>query len=201
MNAPPLTSLSSSELAGLVREVDPAALLVPPRILRRVSGYNLLDVLPADGESRNGNTLTAGLLPVLVGSEGTLAAISSAELKISPLPREKGLGLVFFASVADAMQATVALLDLQPAAIEHIDRPLLDQTKGQLHFQAARDLMELDAKPCEAILIVEFYDDVAERLSMLQSRELGDVGLALRAARAVLRSRLDVGLDDLAART
>src|SRR3712207_7952433 len=66
------------------------------------------------------------------------------------------------------------------AAIEHIDRPLLDQTKGQLHFQPARDLMELDAKPCEAVLIVEFYDDnVPERLSMrseehtseLQSRQ------------------------------
>jgi len=55
-----------------------------------------------------------------------------------------------------------------------IDRPLLDQTKGQLHFQPARDLMELDAKPCEAILIVEFYDDdVAGRLATLDSRNLG----------------------------
>src|SRR3712207_715894 len=60
------------------------------------------------------------------------------------------------------------------AAIEHIDRPLLDQTKGQLHFQPARDLMELDAKPCEAVLIVEFYDEnVPERLSMLEARRLG----------------------------
>ena len=71
------------------------------------------------------------------------------------------------------MQATVELLDLKPAAIEHIDRPLLDQTKGQLHFQAARDLLELDTKPCAAILIVEFYDDVAERLSILESRKIG----------------------------
>ena len=68
------------------------------------------------------------------------------------------------------MQATVELLDLKPAAIEHIDRPLLDQTKGQLLFQPARDLMELDSKPCEAILIVEFYDDdVAGRLTTLES--------------------------------
>src|SRR5438132_4951857 len=71
------------------------------------------------------------------------------------------------------MQATVELLDLKPAAIEHIDRPLLDQTKGQLHFQAARDLLELDTQPCEAILIVEFYDDAAERLSTLESRKIG----------------------------
>src|SRR5262249_16604765 len=107
------------------------------------------------------------------GSEGTLAAIFSAELKISPLPREKGLGLIFFASVGEAMQATVELLDLKPAAIEHIDRPLLDQTKGQLHFQAARDLLDLDTQPCESILIVEFYDDVADRLAILQSRKIG----------------------------
>src|ERR1700719_2108225 len=71
------------------------------------------------------------------------------------------------------MQATIELLELKPAAIEHVDRPLLDQTKAQLHFQAARDLLELDAEPCEAILIVEFYGDVAERLSILQSKKLG----------------------------
>jgi len=110
---------------------------------------------------------------ILAGSEGTLAAIFAAELKIVPLPREKGLGLIFFASIDEAMQATVELLDLKPAAIEHIDRPLLDQTKGQLHFQAARDLLELETKPCESILIVEFHEDVNERLSALRSRPLG----------------------------
>ena len=115
----------------------------------------------------------ASLTDIIAGSEGTLAAIFSAELKISPLPRSKGLGLIFFASVAEAMQATVELLDLNPAAIEHIDRPLLDQTKGQLNFQAARDLLELDSSPCESILIIEFYEDVAERLALVEQRRLG----------------------------
>src|SRR6266576_1084673 len=110
----------------------------PPGLIKRWPGYGLERFLRAP----------QNLNEVLAGSEGTLAAIFSAELKISRLPREKGLGLIFFASVDDAMQATVALLDLKPAAIEHIDRPLLDQTKGQLHFQAARDLLELDANPC-----------------------------------------------------
>src|SRR5216684_543478 len=135
----------------------------PPGLVKRWPGYGIERFLRAPNN----------LADILAGSEGTLAAIFSAELKISPLPRDKGLGLIFFASVADAMQATVALLDLKPAAIEHIDRPLFDQTKGQLHFQAARDLLELEAQPCEAILIVEFYDDAAERLSILQSRYLG----------------------------
>src|SRR5207237_4037040 len=121
---------------------------------------------------------------MLAGSEGTLAAIFSAELKISRLPCEKGLGVISFASVEDAMQATVALLDLMPAAIEHIDRPLLDQTRGQLHFQAARDLMELDANSCAAVLIVEFYDEnVAERLAILRARRLGLRSKILTSAR------------------
>src|SRR6266513_1297535 len=135
----------------------------PPGLLKRWPGYGIERFLRAPNNPAD----------ILAGSEGTLAAIFSAELKISPLPREKGLGLIFFASVAEAMQATVELVDLKPAAIEHIDRPLLDQTKGQLLFQAARDLLELETKPCESVLIVEFYDDVAERLSILQTKKLG----------------------------
>jgi Fe-S oxidoreductase len=34
-------------------------------------------------------------------------------------------------------------------------------------------LLELDTEHCESILIVEFYDDVAERLAILQSRKIG----------------------------
>src|SRR5436305_526955 len=135
----------------------------PPGLIKRWPGYGIERFLHAPNDLTN----------IFAGSEGTLAAIFSAELKISPLPAGKGLGLIFFSSVDEAMQATVELLDLKPAAIEHIDRPLFDQTKGQLHFQAARDLLELDTEPCESILIVEFYDDVAERLSILQSRRIG----------------------------
>ncbi|MDQ6912183.1 MAG: FAD-binding protein [Verrucomicrobiota bacterium] len=136
---------------------------MPPGMLKRWSGYGLARFLQEPND----------LTEIFSASEGTLGAICSAELNIVPLPREKGLGLVFFASVAEAMQATVELLDLEPSAIEHIDKPLFDQTRGQLHFQAARDLMELDIKPCEAVLIVEFYEDVAERLTRLAAKRLG----------------------------
>ena len=136
---------------------------MPPGLQKRWPGYALERWLRDPGNLNN----------MLCGSEGTLAAIFSAELKIVPLPREKGLGLIFFASVAEAMQATVELLDLKPSAIEHIDRPLFDQTKGQLNFEAARQLLELDTKPCESILIVEFYDDVTDRLALLSQRKLG----------------------------
>ena len=97
----------------------------PPGLLKRWPGYGLARALQ---NPKN-------LLPILTGSEGTLAAIVAAELKIVPLPTERGVGLIFFASVTEAMQATEELLELKPAAIEHIDRPLFDQTRGQREFQ------------------------------------------------------------------
>ncbi|MBA2241881.1 MAG: FAD-binding protein, partial [Chthoniobacterales bacterium] len=147
----------------IVRHAAEIAEWMPPGLQKRWPGYGIDRFL----------RIAPDLSNVMAGSKGTLAAIFSAELDIKPLPHEKGLGLIFFASVADAMQATVELLDLRPASIEHIDRVLFDQTKGQLEFKAARDLLELDAKPCEAILLVEFYEDVAARLATLAERRLG----------------------------
>jgi FAD/FMN-containing dehydrogenase/Fe-S oxidoreductase len=143
---------------------------LPSGLLKRRPGYAL------DRCARDPNNL----IHLLCGSEGTLAGITSAELKIVPLPQKRGVGLIFFASVAEAMQATVDLLDLKPAAIEHIDRVLLDQTKEQLAFQAARNLLELDAKPCESVLIVEFFDEVEDRLAALAKRKLGLRRLTLK---------------------
>src|ERR1019366_8739032 len=86
-------------------------------------------------------------------------------------------------SVAEALQATEALLDLKPAAIEHIDRPLFDQTHGQREFQAARDLLDLDGQPCESILIVEFFENVKGKLAALAKRKLGLRKLILKPGR------------------
>jgi len=135
----------------------------PPGLLKRWPGYALARAMREPGN----------LAQIIAGSEGTLAGIISAELKLVPLPEQRGVGLLFFASVAEAMQAAAALLELKPAAVEHIDRLVFDQTRGQLEFQAARDLLELDTKPCEAILIVEFFEDVDERLALLEKRKLG----------------------------
>lgn len=135
----------------------------PPGLLKRWPGYGLARALEEPGN----------LIPILCGSEGTLAGIFSAELNLVPLPEERGVGVIFFESVAEALQATEALLDLQPAAIEHVDRPLFDQTRGQKDFQAVRDLLNLDTQPCEAILLVEFFADAKDKLAELRKRKLG----------------------------
>lgn len=165
------TSAATDGLESLRRQADdlirPHAAEIgarmPPDLRKRWPGYGLSRFLHDPGH----------LCHLLAGSEGTLAAIWSAEVNVVPLPREKGVGVVFFDSVAEAMEATVALLDLQPVAIEHVDRVLFDQTRGQVHFQAARDLLGLDAGCCEAFLIVEFYHEVAARLAALEGKRLG----------------------------
>jgi FAD/FMN-containing dehydrogenase/Fe-S oxidoreductase len=136
---------------------------LPPGLLKRRPGYGLDRAAHEPGNLNH----------LLCGSEGTLAAIISAKLKLVPLPAKKGLGLIFFASVAEAMQATVEILDLKPAAIEHLDRVLLDQTRDQLEFRAARDLLDLDHKPCQSILIVEFFNEVDAPLAAVAKRKLG----------------------------
>jgi FAD/FMN-containing dehydrogenase/Fe-S oxidoreductase len=145
---------------------------LPEGLLKRWPGYGVARCV---SQPNNLNHL-------LCGSEGTLAAITSAELNIVPLPEAKGLALIFFASIPEAMQATVALSDLRPAAIEHIDRMLLDQTRGQREFQAARDLLELEHKPCQSVLAVEFFGDVADRLAAVAKRKLGLRSLLLKNA-------------------
>jgi FAD/FMN-containing dehydrogenase/Fe-S oxidoreductase len=145
----------------------------PGGLCKRWPGYGFDRYLEAGGD----------LTRILCGSEGTLGLILSAELSTVPLPTQKGVGLFFFDSVAEAMQATVEFLDLKPAAIEHIDRALFEQTRGQLAFAPARKLLRLDEEPCEAILIVEFYDHVAEKLAALESRKVGKRSMILTGAK------------------
>ena len=142
----------------------------PPGLVKRWPGYGLARAAEAPTD----------LVRILAGSEGTLAAIVAADLKIVPLPEECGVGLIFFDSVREALAATEALLDLKPAAIEHIDRPLFDQTRGQRSFQAVRDLLELDGENCESILIVEFFEDAADKLAEMEKRHLGSRHLILK---------------------
>jgi len=134
-----------------------------PGLVKRWPGYALDRVLREP----------ANLVNLLAGSEGTLAAITSAVIKLVPTPDEIGLGLIFFDSTAEAMQATMELVELKPVAIEHLDRVLLDETKSKREFQATRDLLDLDAQPCESVIAIEFFGEVDDRLAAFEKMPLG----------------------------
>jgi D-lactate dehydrogenase (cytochrome) len=63
------------------------------------------------------------LLHLLVGSEGTLAIITQATLRLHPILEHISAAVVTFASVAAAVEAVVALRGsgLEPAALEFVD--------------------------------------------------------------------------------
>ena len=145
----------------------------PAGLLKRWPGYGL-----ARAAEQPGN-----LIPILCGSEGTLAGIFSAQLNLVPLPAERGVAVVFFDSVAEAMQAAPELLPLAPAAVEHLDQLLLDQTRGRREFQAVRLLLNLDVHPCAAMLLVEFFDGARDKLAQLAQLKIGTRRLILKTGR------------------
>lgn len=136
----------------------------PPGLLKRWPGYGFEPYLRSERRD---------LARLFSGSEGTLAGMTSAVINIVPLPQRKAIGVLFFDTVEEAMAATVELLDLGASAIEHIDRLLFDQTRGQRTFAKARALMRLDEQPPGAILIVEFFEDIEDRLAALERKNVG----------------------------
>ena len=132
-----------------------------PRIMRRVGGYNLDEIV------RYGRL---NLAKIMVGSEGTLATVVEAKLNLVPLPRYTGLIVSHFNDLIEALETTPLLLSHKPSAVELTDRIILNLTRGNSTLARARSFLQ--GEP-EAILVTEFYSDSEEelraRLEELQS--------------------------------
>ncbi len=122
-----------------------------PKTWRTVAGYALDKIDPAD----------VNLNWLLCGSEGTLATIVRAELRLVERPRIENtrLALAHFDSLRAALEATPRILELEPAAIELMDKFLLDKTRQAPSYRDR--LTFVDGDP-EAILVVEFVGSALE---------------------------------------
>ncbi len=168
-----------------------------PKILRRVGGYNL-DALVAcglalAGRHANAKPQAANLAHLFVGSEGTLGIVLEAKLRLVELPKAKALCVVQFADLLDALAATPMILTHGPAAVEVMDRRILDCTKLNADASRLRDFLDGDPG---AILIIEFYgdhpDDLLPRLDALESalRALNGELQYHRATEATAQARI-----------
>jgi FAD/FMN-containing dehydrogenase/Fe-S oxidoreductase len=124
-----------------------------PKLLRRVAGYNIDTVLP------HGHNMAQ----LLVGSEGTLAMFRRLHLDLQPTVAHRVLGICHFPRFRDAMQATRPIVDLEPAAVELIDRTMIELARD---IAAFRPIVErcIKGEP-DAILLVEF--DGSERTELV----------------------------------
>jgi FAD/FMN-containing dehydrogenase/Fe-S oxidoreductase len=93
-----------------------------PRIPRRVSGYNLDQLL---AENR------FNLARAVVGSEGTLAVVLDATVRLVPKPAAIALVVLGFDDVFAAADQTPWLLEYRPQALEGFDHHLPDFARGK----------------------------------------------------------------------
>ena len=123
-----------------------------PKIHRRVSGYNLDACLDED---------RINLADVIVGSEGTLALVTEAKVRVVPLPALKGLAAVHCADIVDAARATVVALAHDVSAIELVGEAIIERCRESIGY--AKLLDRVVGEP-GAILMVEFYGESPEEL-------------------------------------
>ena len=158
------------------------------RFSRQVSGYALEHLLPEHGRS---------LDRMLVGSEGTLAVVTGATVRLVEDAPHRVLVVLGYPSMADAADAVPALLEHRPVACEGIDEritalvpstPELPRGRGWLLVEVTGEsLAEAAARaarvgPGSGAVDHRVVTDVAEQLVLWRIREDG-AGLASRATR------------------
>ena len=125
-----------------------------PKVLRSNGGYGL-DRLHIDNGSINPEA-------VICGSEGTLAVVVGAKLKLSPIPRHKGLVVAHFHDLLESLAATPAILEHDPAAVELIDDMIVRAARSNPALSGRG--FPIEGEP-RAVLIIELFDEDAATLS------------------------------------
>jgi len=127
-----------------------------PKTMRRSSGYQL-DVILDQLEANAWDIDELNLVPMLCGSEGTLAMTLGADLKLHPIPKHKGLAIIAFESLDEAIRAVVPILELRPAGVELLDDLIMDLARG--NTECARSVDILPDSNAKAVLFVEFFGE------------------------------------------
>ena len=118
---------------------------------RFMTGYNLAKVYQQEAFNLNW---------ILAGSEGTLAVITEAKLKLTKIPRFKQLLAIHYRCFDHALSAAEILLESEPAAIETIDEKILELARQDAIYHQVKDFIE-DAK---ALNLVEFVGNDLEEI-------------------------------------
>lgn len=118
-----------------------------PHTFRTVAGYNLQQ-LAASAEPN--------LTTLLVGSEGSLGIVTEMTLKLVPIPRIKQLVLVQFDDLLQSLEFVPELLKTDPAAVELIDKFLLDLVRNGSEF---KDILTFIQGDPQAVLVLEYAGD------------------------------------------
>jgi FAD/FMN-containing dehydrogenase/Fe-S oxidoreductase len=120
-----------------------------PKIKRRVSGYNLDQLLPENGFN---------VARALVGSEGTCAVTLEAEVRLVASPRKRVLAVCGFPDIFAAGDAVPEVLACGPIACEGLDDRIIEGLRERGLRLADIGLLP----PGKGWLMVEFGADTIE---------------------------------------
>ena len=128
-----------------------------PKIQRFMTGYNLAKVFSDDGQRFNLNDLIAG-------SEGTLAFVVEAKLKLTALPKHKELFVIAYDSFKTSLADAFTLLQHKPTAIETIDDTILNLARQDVVYHGVKKELDAIPKDFATINLVEFSTSTQEEL-------------------------------------
>ncbi len=145
----------------LIREKFPPVSKLP----RRVSGYNLDELLPENGFN---------VARAIVGTEGTIATTLQARLYLTPAMLERTLVVIEFDTVFSAGRQVPWIMEHRPIALEALDHRLFEQEMQQnMHPSALSELPARDHDSA-AWLLVEFGADTKEESDELAQQLVAD---------------------------
>ena len=160
-------------IADVILPIAPIIKARFPKTVRRNAGYGLDMVLSAIERDPAGLS-AVNLAHLLCGSEGTLAVTLGARLKLHPKPRAKGLSVLGFSDLDEAIAAVMPILSTGPSAVELLDDMVVGLASANAEYRRYVDLMPApaDGKPLKAVLYVEYFsttglDEIRERFGAL----------------------------------
>jgi len=136
----------------------------PDKSLRRRScGYAIDEVIEdLHNTSKPLEERTINLCKVLAGSEGTLAFITEIKVDLDPLPpKEKMVVCAHCDTLQKSFLGNLVALKFHPAAIELMDRNILELSKDNVEQQKNRFFVQGDPA---AILIIELRGETREEI-------------------------------------
>jgi FAD/FMN-containing dehydrogenase/Fe-S oxidoreductase len=115
-----------------------------PKLMRRVSGYNLDEFVKPQ---------PFGLHRLVVGSEGTLVVVVEMKMRLVRRPRFTALDVIHYDDLQAALESSVELLSTGPYAVEITDKMILDLARGNIEQRTRMGFVQGDPA---AIMIVEY---------------------------------------------
>lgn len=172
-------------LLDRIREQD-AALIEErfPKLNRCVTGYDLAHLCDCHGRFN--------LSSVLCGAEGSLAFVTEAKIRLTPIPKHSALLAIRYGSFDAALRDARALMQLEAASTETVDSTVLALARKDAIWLKVRDYFPDDPEgPAQGVNIVELLAadeaELAAKLARVAMRFAQEQGAGGRRGYTVAR--------------